>query len=1449
MKYSFTILLIIIGSLFVSGSITGQCEITSIGLSNVYCNDNATPADTLDDFIIFTIQPTGNGVSSFYNLSVSSGNLNSSTGQFGISKVFFLQPGSAGGGDILLTVTDVLDTNCMSDTLMIDPGVCSSLCEVTAINLTDFECNDNGSVTNPFDDFLSFKVKPEGVNVANMFFMEVSKGSVNPVFGNFGVQSSHIMQSGSAGNGDFYLSISDNVDNNCVLDTLISDPGSCSPDCEIISIHMDSVQCNNNGTPAIPEDDYIVFQLDPLGYNLSDQYLVSVSEGSIMPDTASYGMVTFFQLNTGSAGLNDITISLQDLNSPGCIQDTLLTNPGSCSPDCMIFDSGLTNVKCNDNNTDSTGVDDYITFDLNPQGSSNNGNFYIISVSPGNVVPSVGAFGQTSSFTMQFGSAGGGNVNITIKDMSDNTCQIMTVMTDPGMCSSLCDITDPQFDNLLCNDNGTDNDPTDDFLEFSLDPIGIELLSTYKVSIDTGTVSPEFAPYDTISYFSMFEGSAEFDSFLLHIEDSLVSNCFYDLSFNSPGSCSPECNILEAQLDSVHCNNNGTPSDISDDRIDFYMTPYGYNLNKNYTVIVSSGSITPTMGAFENEQLFSLQNGSAGAGDVVVKIKDIFDQTCPLDVLIEDPGTCSPDCDIYEVQLTDVQCNNNNTLSDYTDDYISFSLTALGFNVDNSYALQVSDGTVEPETGLFGSATDFVMQMGSAGGGDIILTIIDMSDSLCYTEVMLQDPGSCSPLCSITEFNLADLMCDDNATAHDTLDDFLSFSLSPEGFNIGEKYLIEISDGSIEPDTGFFGQTSVFVLSPGSAGSGDKVITLSDMDDPDCIAQLLLNDPGHCSDVCLITENNLTDISCNDNGTSSDASDDYIQFSLKPLGGNTAGSYYIFTDGGMVNPDLGMFGDEMTFALEEGTAGSGNQLVTLTDLVDSNCMYTFDLIDPGSCSPDCEIISIGLENVFCNDNGSVSDGSDDYISFQIHPSGFNTGDIYNIHVTGALVEPTTGMFDSLSTFSLQAGTAGSGDFEIEIISAVDSTCSLSITIEDPGTCSPVCEITNVTTGEVTCDDNGTMADNTDDILFFSLGLEGFNLNGLFTVTSSSGAISPDELVFSGMEEFFLEAGTAGAGDIEITISNKNEPTCNYTLIIPDPGTCSEVCQINNTNVINLHCEDNDTGNDPTDDYISFTLNPGGFNVSDSFRLSTLNWEVTPDAGKYGVPANYSLSSGSAGTGLNLLRIYDAVDTLCFKNVLLTNPGTCSEDCNILDAQLTNVICNDNETPLDSLDDYISFELNPSGYNLEGDYLLFAMGGIVVPTSGSYNTTTTFDLQSGSAGGGNVSILVIDALDNDCELLIEILDPGPCSDLSANQNLTELYSIKCFPNPCFGLVYLEGLPDASTIEIRNIYGELVYTEEATSEISKLELVDQSTGLYFLSVFNQGIQIFTEKLVKQ
>jgi hypothetical protein len=102
---------------------------------------------------------------------------------------------------------------------------------------------------------------------------------------------------------------------------------------------------------------------------------------------------------------------------------------------CNIANSGLTAISCNDPMTGSNPLDDFLTFNLNPTGSVL-GTTYSVSVPTGTITPTTGTYGSATSFQLQAGSAGAGNVTVTISDDGTGACTLDQIITDPGACSS-----------------------------------------------------------------------------------------------------------------------------------------------------------------------------------------------------------------------------------------------------------------------------------------------------------------------------------------------------------------------------------------------------------------------------------------------------------------------------------------------------------------------------------------------------------------------------------------------------------------------------------------------------------------------------------------------------------------------------------------------------------------------------------------------------------------------------------------------------------------------------------------------------------------------------------------------------------------------------------------------------------------------------------------------------
>ena len=157
---------------------------------------------------------------------------------------------------------------------------------------------------------------------------------------------------------------------------------------------------------------------------------------------------------------------------------------------------------------------------------------------------------------------------------------------------------------------------------------------------------------------------------------------------------------------------------------------------------------------------------------------------------------------------------------------------------------------VSPLIGQYGNPTLFTAQ-GDLTTDGIQLVLVDQNDASCRF-VFEFDPQTCSDECFIQEIGLVDVFCSDNGTPRLDAkeDDRIGFVLDPKGFNLGGRYMVTTSDGTlVEPPTGEYGQETTFFLAPGSASGQYLVeIMVTDTSDPDCVAVGGLPTVDPCSD-------------------------------------------------------------------------------------------------------------------------------------------------------------------------------------------------------------------------------------------------------------------------------------------------------------------------------------------------------------------------------------------------------------------------------------------------------------------------------------------------------------------------------------------------------------------------------------------------------------------------
>ncbi|MEZ0484990.1 putative Ig domain-containing protein [Fibrella aquatica] len=165
-------------------------------------------------------------------------------------------------------------------------------------------------------------------------------------------------------------------------------------------------------------------------------------------------------------------------------------------------------------------------------------------------------------------------------------------------------------------------------------------------------------------------------------------------------------------------------------------------------------STTVTVAASATSVAYSLTGLTSGTGShtITVSLPDCGTATATYSA----PASCSVAAIPCSISATAVAtCNDNGTLDNTADDYITFVLTpynavqASRFTITATQAgspisLSLSDGN-SPTDLSYAYPTPFRAPLGAAGNGNITLTITDVNNATCTTQVTVTDPGTCAP--------------------------------------------------------------------------------------------------------------------------------------------------------------------------------------------------------------------------------------------------------------------------------------------------------------------------------------------------------------------------------------------------------------------------------------------------------------------------------------------------------------------------------------------------------------------------------------------------------------------------------------------------------------------------------------------------------------------------------
>lgn len=633
----------------------------------------------------------------------------------------------------------------------------------------------------------------------------------------------------------------------------------------------------------------------------------------------------------------------------------------------------------------------------------------------------------------------------------------------------------------------------------------------------------------------------------------------------------------------------------------------GQTITFEYTVVVPDPDFNFLNGCYQNVAAVVAMNETDIDSTPLNEVDTDGDGDISDDPEDEDDAdgviVCPANCNI-STEVSNIECLNNGTPSDPSDDQFTFSLTVFR---DGPQSTWTADDPAQT-SGAYGTPVSFGPY--PIAGGAVSIDIFDEDPDYCNTTVTIQAPATCSDLCTIDAV-VTNVVCLDNGTPSDASDDLFEFGVLVFGENTSNGW--STSGGM----SGNYGQ--VLGFGPYPINDGTVTLQIEDSADSDCVTTLNIDPPATCSDLCSISAV-LESVACDDNDTPSDATDDVFFVSVVVDGFNLG-------SGWTAEGFSGNYGDSVTLGPFVISAGLVD--LVFVDNSDADCTTFLTVVPPATCSNLCDI-EAEVTTVFCDDNGTASMDEDDVFFFDVTVSGLNLGGFWQASngAEGAYFDNFT-----FGPYSIADGTV-----QVDFQDAMDPNCQTSISVEAPGTCSDDCQI-EATIVSVECDNNGTPSNPDDDVFYVDILAEGFNLGNSWSSNTGQTGVYGETFTFGPFAE--------SEGSVTIILTDQDDPVCSVEIVATSPGTCSNECYLVAT-VGDLRCEDNGTPNIGSDDFYVLEVTVDGSNLGSGWIASN------GQTGAYGELTE--LGNLTVIDGFFEVEIQDADDAQCTTTVLVEAPA-------------------------------------------------------------------------------------------------------------------------------------------------------------------------------------------------
>ncbi len=1199
-------------------------------------------------------------------------------------------------------VAFVEETTCIYTTTYDNPTPCLP-CDNIVIQESNLVCNDNGTGNDDTDDFyfIDFIVTADNGSASGWI-----ADDANATTGLYG--ETVTIGPFNISDGILTLVFTDADDGTCTNTfSMTTAPLPCStPDCNI-NLPTITTTCDDNGTNTDPSDDTFSYTITVIGSNTGATYNIT---GSDM-QTGTYGAAETFGPFAISDG--DLMLTITDSGDTNCSIMTSVLAPPTCSGTCIL--NPMIRVECKDNGTPTDDTDDLFEYYILVTGT-NTGATYSVN----------GDNRQTAlSYGIEHGPFGmfeisGGDISLIIADVDDSGCTVTESVTPPAPCSGACTLNVPIIE-VVCLDNGTPSDSSDDQFEYTINVSGSGVGANYSIS---GSDTQSGLAYNSVQGpFGPFPISG--GDLMISITDASGA-CMVNASVVAPPECSDQC-ILMTPMVRVECQDNGTPSDQTDDVYVYYITVMGLGTGATYQTEESNLATNDNFTGLS----YNVEEGPFGPylisdGDLSLLVTDETDLSCTTNVAVLEPAPCSNACQL-NMPIISVTCLDNGTPTDDSDDQFEYTIDMSGTNVSLSYTLDGDDFHDGLDYGLSGPFGPFPI-----AGGSLSITITDDGNANCSLSTMILAPDPCSTSCSINS-PMVRSVCDDNGTPLDGTDDVFNYFITTTGLNTSTSYSITIGD----TQSGLLYNVEEGPFGPFPIAGGNLGLAIVDSENSSCSNLGVALAPEACSDACLITTPQIT-VNCLNNGTPFDPSDDMFEYQIEVSGTNTGTSYSISGDDSQ--PNLGY--DILSGPFGPFPISGGDLMISIQDDADNTCMINAAVMAPIPCPDDapCSIDDV-IVSVFCDDNGTNTDDTDDQFYYSLNVTGTATSSTFSI--SGG--DTQSGLLYNSNTTQFGPYAISDGPINITVTDDSNSNCSTMQTITPPDPCSGTCSL-NTPDFRAVCDDNGTPAEGADDFFNYYITVTGSTLGSGYNI---SGGDNQTGLTYG------VEQGPFGPFPIStlmnLSIQDVDNQFCITAVRTTPVSSCSNACALN-TPMTRTVCNDNMTPSDPSDDYYSYfviatAINGTTFSISGADNQSGLAYGV-----EHGPFASLPISGGNVS-----ITLTDDADANCILVENLIAPEPCVAKC-ALEQPIIRVVCLDNGTPDITADDQFEYYITTDGIGTSSTYNI---------NGSDTQTGLNYGIEQGPFGpfginSRNLLITISDDSATECEVNAVIMAPAPCS---------------------------------------------------------------------------------------